>query len=252
VEAVLLNFHSIVAFMADGIVTGQYLGERPNVVKEGGDSKLGDWEYAPIEGGTFLHAGVYSMRKHEDGKPKTLTKTRGIDPKRVTEDEDAGELLTRMAVEKMSRPYDELSISQQGETVRCPYAIYLPMRDLVTIGQALSASERNRELWTRGFAGRWSPPVDSSFALLRIINLEKLGVKRQWIEGREDDWQTTRGTDGALRLANRVSSLVATIPTENPEPRGKLSAIYKPDWVDPDFGEDSEEAEEQEAINNGA
>ncbi len=126
------------------------------------------------------------------------------------------------------------------------------MRDLVTIGQALSASERNRELWTRGFAGRWSPPVDSSFALLRIINLEKLGVKRQWIEGREDDWQTTRGTDGALRLANRVSSLVATIPTENPEPRGKLSFIYKPDWVDPDFGEDIEEAEEQKAINNGA
>ena len=34
-----------------------------NVVNEGGESQLGDWEYAPVQGGTFLHAGVHSMRK---------------------------------------------------------------------------------------------------------------------------------------------------------------------------------------------
>jgi hypothetical protein len=34
----------------------------------------------------------------------------------------------------------------------------------------------------------------------------------------------------------------------NPEPRGTLSAIYKPEWVDPEFGEKMEIGEEQEDI----
>jgi hypothetical protein len=49
--------------MTDGIVTTLRLEGLPNVVDEGGESALGDWEYAPVMGGTFLHAGVYSMRK---------------------------------------------------------------------------------------------------------------------------------------------------------------------------------------------
>jgi hypothetical protein len=72
VEAGLRDPHAVVAFMTDGIVTTRRLEGLPNVVKEGGESHLGDWEYAPVQGGTFLHAGVYSMRKAGE----ELTKTR--------------------------------------------------------------------------------------------------------------------------------------------------------------------------------
>jgi hypothetical protein len=246
VEAALTDPHAIVAFMTDGIVSDKRL-VLPNCVNEGDDSNLGDCEYSPVEGGTFIGAGVYNMRKHKDGKPQEMTKTRGIDPKRVSTSESAGKLLVRKAVEEMSREYDP----------DFPYGIALPTRDLVTIGQALSASENNREMWKRGLAGRWSPPTkldngeDNPDALMRLINLEKLGSKRRWIEGREDDWQTRRGPDGELRLANRVTSLVSTIPASNPEPRGTMSAIYKPGWIDPDLGEEIAEAEEQEAIEDG-
>ena len=93
--------HAVVAFMTDGIVTTRRLESLPNVVNEGDESRLGDWEYAPVEGGTFLHAGVYSMRK----AGKELTKTRGVDPKRVSANENAGRLLVSKAVEAMSREY---------------------------------------------------------------------------------------------------------------------------------------------------
>jgi hypothetical protein len=76
VEAGLLDPRSVVAFMTDGIVTTRRLEGLPNVVNEGDESQLGDWEYAPVQGRTFLHAGVYSMRK----AGKELTKTRGVDP----------------------------------------------------------------------------------------------------------------------------------------------------------------------------
>ena len=125
VEAALTNPHSVVAFMTDGIVTNKPL-DLPNMVDEGSDSNLGDWEYSPVEGGTFLHAGVYNMRKAGE----SLTKTRGMDPKRVSADQDAGELLKRKAVKMMSQEYDP----------DIPYGIALPTRDLVTIGQALMAS----------------------------------------------------------------------------------------------------------------
>ena len=164
-----------------------------------------------------------------------------IDPKRVSADQDAGELLKRKAVEAMSREYDPA----------IPYGISLATRDLVTIGQALMASEHNRELWKRGYAGRWAPPIDHPYAKQRLISLEKLGVKRSWIEGREDDWQTRRRSDGTLRLANRTVSLVPTIPAHNPEKPGTISAMYKPEWVDPEMGEEIGEAEEQEAIEDG-
>jgi hypothetical protein len=108
---------------------------------------------------------------------KELTKTRGVDPKRVSADDNAGKLLVSKAVEAMSREYDP----------KLPPAIYLPIRDLVTIGQALMACENNRDMWKAGLAGRWAPPIDSEQALLRAINLEKLGTKRRWIPGREDD-----------------------------------------------------------------
>jgi hypothetical protein len=240
IEAALTDPHSIVAFMTDGIVSDKPLN-LPNMVNEGGDSKLGDWEYAPVEDGTFLHSGVYNMRKQKDGKFEEITKTRGIDPKRVTTQKGAGDLLKSMAIKAMSREYDP----------DIPYGIALPIHNLVTIGQALMASEHNRELWTRGLAGRWSPPIDSPKAINRIINLEKLGGKRSWIEGREDDWQTRGVSDGELKLANRVHSLVPPIPSHNPEPIGTISAIYKPDWVDPDLGEMIDEGEEQEAIEDG-
>ncbi len=54
-----------------------------------------------------------------------------------------------------------------------------------------------------------------------------------------------------LRLANRCVTLVPTIPAENPEPPGTPSAMYKPDWVDPELGESVEESDEQEAIQEG-
>jgi hypothetical protein len=141
----------------------------------------------------------------------------------------------------MSREYDP----------SLPEAIYLPIRDLVTIGQALMACENNRGMWKSGFAGRWAPPIDSEHAVLRAINLEKLGSKRRWIPGREDDWQTRRLPDGSLQLANRCGSLVPTIPAENPEPPETPSAIYKPDWLDLELGDSIEESDEQEAIQEG-
>ena len=101
VEAGLLDPHAVVAFMTDGIVTTRRLESLSNVVNEGEESRFGDWEYAPVEGGTFLHAGVYSMRK----AGKELTKTRGVDPKRVSADDNAGKLLVSKAVEAMSREY---------------------------------------------------------------------------------------------------------------------------------------------------
>jgi hypothetical protein len=208
-----------------------------NVVNEGAESRLGDWEYAPVEGGTFLHAGVYSMRK----AGKELTKTRGVDPKRVSPDEGAGRLLVEKAVEAMSQEHHP----------DLPIVIKLPIRDLVTIGQALMACENNREMWRAGLAGRWSPPIDSENALVRVINLEKLGTKRRWVPGREDDWQTRRRPDGTSRLANRCVTPVPTIPAENPEPKGTPSAMYKPDWIDPELGESIEESDEQEAIQEG-
>jgi hypothetical protein len=237
VEAGLHDPHAVVAFMTDGIVSDRRLEGLANVVNEGDESQLGDWEYARVEGGTFLHAGVYSMRK----AGKELTKTRGVDPKRVSADDNAGKLLVSKAVEAMSREHDP----------SLPTAIYLPIRDLVTIGQALMACENNRAMWKAGLAGRWAPPIDSEHALLRAINLDKLGTKRRWMPGREDDWQTRRRPDGVLRLANRCVTLVPTIPAENPEPPGKPSAMYKPDWVDPELGESVEESDEQEAIQEG-
>ena len=102
-------------------------------MNEGEESRLGDWEYAPVEGGTFLHAGVYSMRK----AGKELTKTRGVDPKRVSADDNAGKLLVSKAVEAMSREYHP----------DLPISVKLPIRDLVTIGQALMACENNRDMW---------------------------------------------------------------------------------------------------------
>ena len=101
VEAGLRDPHAVVAFMTDGIVTTRRLEGLPNVVDEGGESRLGDWEYAPVQGGTFLHAGVYSMRKAGE----ELTKTRGVDPKRVSPNEGAGRLLVEKAVEAMSQEY---------------------------------------------------------------------------------------------------------------------------------------------------
>jgi hypothetical protein len=147
--------------MTDGIVTTRRLDGLPNVVNEGDESKLGDWEYAPVQGGTFLHAGVYSMRK----AGKELTKTRGVDPKRVSPNEAAGRLLVERALEAMEKEYHP----------EIPIAIFLPIRDLVTIGQALTSCENNREMWAAGLAGRWAPPIDSPNALHRAINLEKLG-----------------------------------------------------------------------------
>jgi hypothetical protein len=237
VEAGLLDPHSVVAFMTDGIVTTRRLEGLPNVVNEGDESKLGDWEYAPVQGGTFLHAGVYSMRK----AGKELTKTRGVDPKRVSPNEEAGRLLVDRALEAMGREYHP----------DLPIFISLPIRDLVTIGQALMACENKRDMWAKGFAGRWAPPIDSPDALRRAIHLEKLGTKRRWIAGREDDWQTRRRADGTLRLANRCLTLVPTIPAENPEAERTRSAMYKPDWIDPELGESIEESDEQEAIHEG-
>ena len=101
VEAGLRDPHAVVAFMTDGIVTTRRLEGLPNVVNEGGESSLGDWEYAPVQGGTFLHAGVYSMRKAGE----ELTKTRGVDPKRVSPNEGAGRLLVEKAVEAMEKEY---------------------------------------------------------------------------------------------------------------------------------------------------
>jgi hypothetical protein len=237
VEAALLDPHAVVAFMTDGIVTTRRLEGSPNVVNEGDESNLGDWEYAPVQGGTFLHAGVYSMRK----AGKELTKTRGVDPKRVSPNEEAGRLLVEKALEAMEKEYHP----------DFPIFISLPIRDLVTIGQALMACENNREMWAKGLAGRWAPPIDSPNALHRAINLEKLGTKRRWIPGRADDWQTRRRPEGTLRLANRCVTLVPTIPAENPEPEGTRSAMYKPDWLDPELGESIEESDEQEAIQEG-
>ena len=113
------------------------------------------------------------------------------------------------------------------------------------------ACQSKRDMWEKGFAGRWAPPIDHENALVRVINLEKLGTKRRWIPGREDDWQTRRRPDGTLRLANRCVTLVPTIPAENPEPKGTPSAMYKPDWIDPELGESIEESDEQEAIQEG-
>ena len=64
-------------------------------------------------------------------------------------------------------------------------------------------------------------------------------------------WQTRRRPDGTLRLANRCVALAPTIPAENPEPKGTPSAMYKPDWIDPELGESIEESDEQEAIQEG-
>ena len=155
VEAGLHDPHAVVAFMTDGIVTTRRLESLSNVVNEGEESRLGDWEYAPVEGGTFLHAGVYSMRK----AGKELTKTRGVDPKRVSADDNAGKLLVSKAVEAMSREYHP----------DLPISVKLPIRDLVTIGQALMACENNRAMWNAGLAGRWAPPIDSENALVRVI-----------------------------------------------------------------------------------
>ena len=74
---------------------------------------------------------------------KELTKTRGVDPKRVSADDDAGQLLVSKAVEAMSREYHP----------DLPPPYNLPIRDLVTIGQALMACENNRDMWKAGSRG---------------------------------------------------------------------------------------------------
>jgi hypothetical protein len=170
-----------------------------------------------------------------------LTKTRGVDPKRVSPNEGAGKLLVAKALAAMEKEYHP----------DIPIVIALPIRDLVTIGQALMACENKRWMWRAGFAGRWAPPIDSEHALVRAINLEKLGTKRRWVPGREEDRQNRRRPDGSVRLANRCVTLVATIPAENPEPEGTCSKLYKPDWIDPELGESVKESDEQEAIQEG-
>ena len=72
---------------------------------------------------------------HKAGKE--LTKTRDVDPKRVSPNEGAGRLLVEKAVEAMSQEHHP----------DLPIVIKLPIRDLVTIGQALMACENNREMW---------------------------------------------------------------------------------------------------------
>jgi hypothetical protein len=63
VEAGLHDPHSVVAFMTDGIVTTRRLEGLPNVVNEGDESNLGDWEYAPVQGGTFMLASTRCARQ---------------------------------------------------------------------------------------------------------------------------------------------------------------------------------------------
>lgn len=240
VEAGLKNPHSIVAFMTDGIISTRKLEALPNVVNEGDKSELGDWEYIKVTQGTFIQAGVYDMRK----AGKRQTKTRGMDPKRITSsDENAGELLVYEYLKAIARPYDPEE----------PNMIFLHTRDLVTIGQALMACENKREMWKAGLAGRWAPPIESGNARVRAIDLDmqSIGLKRQWIPNREDDWQSRRRTDGSIRLANRCVTLIPTIPADNPEPPGTPSAIYKVDWIDPDLGDAIDDSDEQGAIYEG-
>jgi len=71
---------------------------------------------------------------------RELTKTRGVDPKRVSPNEAAGQLLVERALEAMEKEYHP----------DIPIAIFLPIRDLVTIGQALTSCENNRKMWAAG------------------------------------------------------------------------------------------------------
>jgi hypothetical protein len=61
------------------------------------------------------------------------------------------------------------------------------------------------------------------------------------------------GDDRTGHCASPIAALrlVPTIPAENPEPEGTRSAMYKPDWIDPELGESIEESDEQEAIQEG-
>ncbi len=82
-------------------------------------------------------------------------------------------------------------------------------------------AERKRDLWP--LAGRWSPEPGTPNGLPRYINCDEPGKKRQWIVGREADWQSTE-----TREARRTSDYISTIPAKNPEPPGVVSPRYNP------------------------
>jgi hypothetical protein len=231
-EAACLDPHAVVFFATDGVVTTRPF-DGLNVFEEGSEMPLGAWEHCIVEDGLFLQSGVYSMRK----AGKAVSKTRGMDPKRLSADGNVYNLLKEQALAAMRRGYDA-SLGGDG--------VMLPIRNLVTVGMALGASENNRARWKAGLAGRWSPPQGEAKTLVRLINVNVLGGKRQWIEGREADWQSTKDKPAA-----RINSLIPSIPAENPEQKGVISLQYEPEWLTPELGEDVENAEEQEAINNG-
>jgi hypothetical protein len=223
-EAACLDPHSVLFFATDGIVATRPLEGLPRVKLEGEQPELGDWEYRRGHSGVFIQSGVYSFQKYENGEWHALTKTRGLDPKRVTREKRINDVLVDEFVRAARRPYNP--------DLTNPIAI--PSKHLVTIGMALAMAEHKRDLWP--LAGRWSPEPGTPDALPRYIDCDEPGKKRRWIEGREADWQSTETRDAA-----RVSDYVPTIPARNPEPPGTMSARYSPEWLDEDLRDEIED-----------
>lgn len=83
-EAAILDPHSIVTFMTDGIVSTRELKGLPRAKEifegdppEGVTIDLGDWEFEKMAGGFFLMSGVYCI-VHISGETKD--RTRGANP----------------------------------------------------------------------------------------------------------------------------------------------------------------------------
>ena len=190
-EAACLDPHSIVFFATDGIVATNSIGGLPRVKAEGELLELGDWEYRKGHSGVFIHSGVYSYQKYEDGEWFALTKTRGLDPKRVTRERKINVVLVDQFLQAARRPYDS----------KLTIPIVIPSKHLVTIGMALAMAEHKRELWA--LAGRWSPEPGTPNALPRYINCDEPGKSASGLWG-------ARPTGNRLKRARRAAR--ATIP----------------------------------------
>ena len=170
---------------------------------------LGAWEAETCAaGGVFAQSGVYAL---SDAKGDFKSKTRGFRPTNIQ-----GDIATYL---KDTIP----ALWQAGEaSLAFPYSQYM----------TLGASVASRELWP--FCGTWA-------AGARVLDLKSVGLKR--------DIEPSKAI-----LKRRARELVSTRPANTNmlslDVNGEMliSAMFRPDWIDDEFGRANALEAEQEAI----
>ena len=183
--------------------------------------------------------GVYTYGKIEYDKNgsrtiKPLTKLRGGDPKKYNAAVRANEWLIENVLAAWRTPFDPRGSQEHFPRIVAPYKKY------ITVGNALASPER----WK--LAGRWTAKPGEPGEATRVINVHRVGNKRELILD-ESCWPDYVSTSN--REARRCGELIRTVPALNNDTA--LSRPRMPKWLDEDIGRVVEDQEEQEEIAAG-